>query len=119
MPPPRPKSYRQACAVFGITDVRILGFPQPFRLEHYPESIEALRDVILDVRPHVLITTSPSSDGQRVVISGLRDDHTESVRALMDARTIGVGLRPSTRGRTGSQPPTSWASTTSATSLTS
>ena len=79
---------QEACAIFGITDVRILGFPQPFRLEHYPESIEALRDVILDVRPHVLITTSPSSDGQRVVVSGMRDDHTESVRALMDARTL-------------------------------
>ena len=79
---------RQACAIFGITDVRILGFPQPFRLENYPESIEALRDVILDVRPHVLITTSPSSDGQRRIVSGTRDDHTESVRALMDARTM-------------------------------
>lgn len=79
---------RQACAIFGITDVRILGFPQPFRLENYPESIEALRDVILDVRPHVLITTSPSSDGQRRIVSGTRDDHTESVRALMDARVM-------------------------------
>ena len=86
-----------ACAVFGITDVRILGFPQPFRLEHYPESIEALRDVILDVRPHVLITTSPSSDGQRVVISGMRDDHTESVRALMDARTLASAYVRDTR----------------------
>lgn len=79
---------RQACAIFGITDVRILGFPQPFRLERYPETIESLRDVILDVRPHVLITTNPSSDGQRQVVSGTRDDHTESVRALMDARTL-------------------------------
>ena len=84
--------FHQACALFGVTDVRILTFPQPFHLERYPEAIEALRDIILDVRPQVLITTSPSADGQRRVVSGTRNDHTESVRALMDARTLASGF---------------------------
>lgn len=88
---------RKACAIFGVTDVRVLGFPQPFRLERYPESVDALRDIILDVRPHVLITTSPSSDGQRRIVAGTGDDHTESVRALMDARTLATAYVRDTR----------------------
>ena len=45
----------------------------------------------------MLITTSPSSDGQRQIISGMRDDHTESVRALMDARTLASAYVRDTR----------------------
>ena len=52
---------REACAVFGVTDVRVLGFPQPFRHELYPEAAVMIRDVILDVRPNVLIMQSPYS----------------------------------------------------------
>ena len=86
---------RQACAIFGITDVRILGFPQPFRLEHYPESIEALRDVILDVRPHVLITTSPLVGRPAPgCLRHARRPHGERARADGRPRD-GVGLRPS------------------------
>ena len=32
---------KRACAVFGITDVRMLDFPEPFRLSTSPEAIQA------------------------------------------------------------------------------
>ena len=85
---------RRACAIFGITDVRILGFPQPFRLEHYPESIEALRDVILDVR-----AARPDYDQPLVGRSACghlrpaRRPHGERARAD-GCPHVGVGLRP-------------------------
>ena len=61
---------RRAAAIFGITDVRVLDFPEPFHVDRYPESVERLRDIILETRPHVLITQSPylmgpHRDGQR------------------------------------------------------
>lgn len=85
---------RAACAVFGISDVRILGFPQPFRIKLYPESIEALRDVILDVRPHVMITQSPYFKGPHSEVSGIPDDHDETAYASMEARGIASTARP-------------------------
>ena len=39
---------RRACAIFGITDVRVLGYPdKPFVFERHPDAAEKLRDIIL------------------------------------------------------------------------
>jgi LmbE family N-acetylglucosaminyl deacetylase len=47
-----------ACAVFGITDVRVLPFPDVF-LEPSAELDRALVEIILEVRPDVLLTHAP------------------------------------------------------------
>ena len=79
---------RRAGAIFGITDVRILDFPEPFRLDSYPESVERLRDIILETRPHMLITQSPYLTGPHRMTSGARDDHLETGFAVLEARTL-------------------------------
>ena len=48
----------QVCAIFGIADVRILPFPDTW-FEPTRDVIETLIEVILDVRPHVVLTHAP------------------------------------------------------------
>ena len=80
---------RSAAALFGITDVRILDFPdQPFNLQRYPEAVDKLVEIILDVRPHVMIPQSPYLRGPRGLTSGARDDHTETAFASLEARAL-------------------------------
>ena len=55
------EEFRKVCALFDVSDIRILPFPEPFRVSRSPEAIEALEDIIRDVRPHVLITHSPGT----------------------------------------------------------
>ncbi len=78
----------RACAVFGITDVRMLNFLEPFRLSTSPESIQALQDIIQEVRPHVMITQSPYlvHHGGEYPIGGF-DDHLETAIASIEARS--------------------------------
>ncbi|MCZ6678607.1 MAG: PIG-L family deacetylase [Candidatus Poribacteria bacterium] len=76
---------RQVCALFGVTDVRVLGFPQPFRVEKMPEAVETLRDVIYDVRPHMLITQKPYIDARHGMAYIARDDHSETAIAILEA----------------------------------
>jgi len=78
---------RGAAALFGVNDVRILGFPdQPFILAKNPEAVDILRDVILEVRPDVLIAQSPYLRGPHGLVSGVRDDHTETAFVTLEAR---------------------------------
>ena len=77
---------QEACAIFGVTDVRVLGFPQPFRHELYPEAAVMIRDVILDVRPNVLIMQSPYSSAHHGRSGVTADDHIETARATLEAR---------------------------------
>lgn len=49
-----------ACAVFGITDVRVLGFTDDYGyLRPSDELNQAIADVILETRPHILLTHAP------------------------------------------------------------
>ena len=90
----------RACAVFGIGDVRMLGFPEPFRLSASPEAIQALQDIIQEVRPHVMITQSPHLSQGAEYPSGGFDDHLETAFASLEARnraanaTHGMKLAP-------------------------
>jgi LmbE family N-acetylglucosaminyl deacetylase len=78
---------KRACAVFGITDVRMLGFPEPFRLNEHPESVTALQEIIQEVRPHIMITQTPFlMDHGTGYPSGAADDHLETAIASLDAR---------------------------------
>jgi LmbE family N-acetylglucosaminyl deacetylase len=80
---------RTACGVFGITDVRVLPYSDKiFTLEKNPGAVDALRDIILDVRPHIMITQSPYLTGRRGHRLGARDDHSETGFASIEARTL-------------------------------
>ena len=78
---------RTACGFMGITDVRILPFEdKPFTLQKYPEAVDALRDIILEVRPDIMITQSPYLNGRQGLRLGTRDDHSETGFASMEAK---------------------------------
>jgi len=79
------KEFGEVCALFGITDVRILPFPQPFRLQKTPEAVEMLQNIIYDVRPHVLITQRPYLSGPHRLVSGVANDHDETAFAILEA----------------------------------
>lgn len=79
------KEMRKAAVLFGVTDVRMLNFPdKPFTLQQYPEVVDQLADLIREVRPHILITESPFTDDLRPVAH--RSDHTEVGRAALEAK---------------------------------
>jgi LmbE family N-acetylglucosaminyl deacetylase len=79
---------RRACAIFGVTDVRVLDYPdKPFVFERHPESAETLREIILEVRPHVIISQSPYLDGPHGHKSGVQNDHTETANATEMAKS--------------------------------
>ena len=80
------KELEEACAIFGITDVRILGFPQPYRVSLFPESIDALRDVIMETRPHVMITQSPHTATRNGMPARVPDDHEETAFMSLEAQ---------------------------------
>ena len=82
------RELRDACAVFGITDVRLLNYPQPFRLTKSEDAIETLRDIILEVRPHIMITQSPYLIGRNGMVAGTRDDHSETAYASLEAQQL-------------------------------
>jgi LmbE family N-acetylglucosaminyl deacetylase len=80
---------RRACAIFGVTDVRVLDYPdKPFVFERHPDSAESLREIILDVRPHVIIAQSPYLDGPHGHKSGVQNDHTETANATEMAKLL-------------------------------
>ena len=75
-----------ACNIFGITDVRILPYADKLcTLEKNPGAVDALREIILEVRPHIMITQSPYLTGRRGHKLGARDDHSETGFASIEA----------------------------------
>ena len=85
------KELRDVCAIFGVTDLRILTFPEPFRNARSPEAVEVLEDVIRDVRPHVMITHapfnfSPVGISRNNVGCAILNDHRETAIAALEAR---------------------------------
>lgn len=92
----RPEAYselktselRSACAVFDISDVRIIGTKEPFRIYQSPELITTLRDIILEIRPHILITQSPYTPTRHGLQNNSPDDHTEVAHATLEARHL-------------------------------
>ena len=80
------RELRKACGIFGITDVRILPFPQPFKLSEHPEAIDQMRDIVLETRPQVMITQSPYLEGPRGFAAGTHDDHSETAFASLEGR---------------------------------
>ena len=84
-----------AASLFGISDVRMLSYPdKPFNIERYPEAIEELRDILLEIRPHLMITQSPFTTGRHGMAFSLRDDHTEVANASLEAMQRAAIPRP-------------------------
>ena len=80
---------RTACGVFGITDVRVLPFSdKTFTLEKNPDAIDALKEIIQDVRPHIMITQNAYLTGRHGHRLGARDDHSETGFASIEAREL-------------------------------
>ena len=77
--------FREVCSLFGVDDVRVQMWPLPFRLEQHPGAVEKLVEIILDVRPHVLITQRPYYSGPHGMASMARDDHNETAIAVTEA----------------------------------
>ena len=91
------RELRDAAALFGITDVRILDGGEPFRKDENPEVVERLTEIIQEVRPHVLITQSPylQGSGPRGLISGYDgDDHVHTAYAVQEAQYWAGAPRP-------------------------
>ena len=82
------KEFGGICALFGVTDGRILGYQQPFRVARSPEVVETLRDIIYEIRPQVLITQRPHLDGRHQKVSASGNDHLEVAYAVMEARQL-------------------------------
>lgn len=79
---------RRACGHFGIEDVRIYAFPEPFRLARSPAAVDSMRDLVLETRPDILITQSPFLDGnlqsRHGMATGAPNDHTQAAFAVLE-----------------------------------
>ena len=90
---------RRVCGLFGVTDVRIMQWPQPFRIENCPGVVVDLRQVFYDVRPHVLITQKPYYNARNGMALMARDDHNETAIAVLEARGLASMPNYETRER--------------------
>lgn len=80
---------REVAELFGVTDVRVLQFTdKPFVVERQPDSIEVMRELILEVRPHVVLTQSPFAERRHGMASATKNDHTETGMAVMEAKLL-------------------------------
>jgi len=73
--------FRQVCALFGITDARVLPFPDwPWELSD--ELVQTLTEIILEVRPDIILTHAPLVQFRHGWVSLLpADPHTDTGRA--------------------------------------
>ena len=90
---------RDVCGLFGVTDVRILQWPQPFRLQSSPGVVDELRQIFYDVRPHVLITQKPYYDARQGMANMALDDHGETAIAVLEAKGLAAMPDHETRER--------------------
>ena len=69
--------FRQVCALFGISDARILPFPDwPWKLSD--ELVQALTEIILEVRPDIVLTHAPKAQFNHGWVSLLPQDDPHS-----------------------------------------
>ena len=81
--------FRKVCALFGVTDVRIFPFPDhPFIADQHPGAVEKIRDVILEIRPDVLIAHRPYLAGPNAFVSAQHNDHVESTLAALEGASL-------------------------------
>ena len=67
----------EVCSLFGVTDVRILPFPDvPFEVS--AEVIETLAEILYEVRPHLVLTHAPVAQPRHGVGYIVPHDHPET-----------------------------------------
>ncbi len=91
------RELRAAAAIFGINDVRVLGYPMPFRVERYPAAVTQIKKIILEVRPDVIVSQSPFAQGPHGLCSGAFDDHQEAAFATYEAESYAGVPEPGSR----------------------
>jgi len=75
----------EVCSLFGITDVRIMPFPDvPF--EASAEVVETLAEILYEVRPHLILTHAPIAQPRHGVGYIEPHDHPETGIAVTLAR---------------------------------
>ena len=80
---------KDVAAQFGVTDVRVLDFTdKPFVVERQPDSIEAMRELVLEIRPHIVFTQSPFIDERHGMASATKNDHTETGIAVLEGKLL-------------------------------
>ena len=91
------KQFCDACAIFGITDARVLPFTDvPLRMSD--DMVQILADLICEVRPHIVMTHAPDHP-VNTTISFMDDDHVEAGRSMRMAMRL-AGAPDAARGRT-------------------
>jgi 4-oxalomesaconate hydratase len=81
----------QVCALFGLTDVRILPFEDhPFPLTD--EAIEALAEIVFDVRPDLILTHSPYGHARHGHVGIEPEDHQKT--GIIVGKALSVAGRP-------------------------
>lgn len=84
---------RQAAALFGISDVRILDGDEPFRVDQNPKIINEIAEIISEVRPQVLITQSPyinDSGPHGLIQPYVNNSHSETAYAVERAQSLAL-----------------------------
>ncbi|MBM3933345.1 MAG: hypothetical protein FJ319_03435 [SAR202 cluster bacterium] len=85
------RELRDVAKVFGVTDVRVRQYKDHvFLLRENQDAIDRIAEIILEVRPHVLITQSPYTSYKHTRPHGRStaqlNDHTETAMVVMEAR---------------------------------
>ena len=91
---------RDAASIFGITDIRILSGNEPFKKSENRDIIEQLAEIVLEIRPDVLITQSPyiNDTGPHGLTSASDiDDHVQTAYAVADALYLAASPRPGSK----------------------
>ncbi|HUT75189.1 MAG TPA: PIG-L deacetylase family protein [Armatimonadota bacterium] len=88
----------QACALFGITDVRVLPFEDK-PLEITPAVVDVLTEIIYEVRPHLVLTHAPRGRQRHGMVDIAPEDHRDTGVAV--TRAVRMANQPNAEtGRT-------------------
>ena len=80
---------RKVAALFGVEDVRVLKYTdKPYVVERQRESVDEIREIILEIRPHIIFTQSPFIRGPHDLKTVANNDHTETGVAVMEAKLL-------------------------------
>ena len=88
---------RAVCELFGVTDVRVYSFREPYRMDQVPESVEALKHIILEVRPDIMISHRRYLRGRSGMVSASRNEHDEAGFATHEAMYLASVPDPETK----------------------
>jgi LmbE family N-acetylglucosaminyl deacetylase len=91
------KELRAVCGLFGVTDVRVHRFREPYRMDKVPESVEALKQIILEVRPDIMISHRRYLRGRSGMVSASRNEHDEAGFATHEAMYLASVPDPETK----------------------